>query len=183
MCRCGDGPVGEGWMRFVTSALASSLILVGCATHTQRDANELRAVIQTAAASGKSCLSDVAAKHPDLAAHMPLQGAEPTFRQLADKRLITPEDARSLLSWHSDLEHCREIVAATLMPALPSMAETMKVNDARIDAAYFALLRRQISWGDANWRLQTARHQGREAIAADVRAVDQQSRQEDAAER
>jgi len=80
-----------------------------------------------------------------------------------------------LLSWHSDLEHCREIVAATLMPALPSMAETMKVNDARIDTAYLALLRRQISWGDANRRLQIARHQGREAIAADVRAVDQRA--------
>ncbi|HKM65514.1 MAG TPA: hypothetical protein VJY39_23800 [Acidisphaera sp.] len=166
------------------AAVTLSVLLAGCATQAQREAQNIRTLTLSAKAALDSCVASAALGHDDLAAHMPLNGnAEPSLQQLADDSRITPAETQSLITWHSAIEQCRHGLLADIQPTLPTIAVVLQTAYAHYDEVLVALMKHQISWGTADQQLVAVRRQGQEALMQASKEIVSQLQQADAAER
>src|SRR5262245_35663950 len=126
---CGAAP-----KRHAILAIASVLLLVGCATAAQRTYNRIGADIQETQVKGQQCLA-VARSQPDVA---PLNaklamGAEPSLEQLGDSSYASEAEKQALLKFSALVKPCRQIIIdegqKDLPLTLPVFANAFSKND------------------------------------------------------
>lgn len=100
------------------AALALAILLLGCQTTAQTQANEFQARARTLSRNLASCYEPIQSD-PQFATlyrrlHLSMGRGEPTLSQRSDQMRPTIEEAGSLEDWHKAEAPCRQIAASGL---------------------------------------------------------------------
>ncbi len=95
-------------------ALATLLLLAGCATEAHQVAGRYHAVARQTMSNSEQCISNLRddPRYTAItAALMPPAGASaPTLEQQANNKKPTSEQRALIVTWHGDLSACRRIM-------------------------------------------------------------------------
>lgn len=158
-------------------ALGALLLLAGCATEAQQMAGRHQAVARQTMSISEQCISNLRddPRYTAItAALMPPAGASaPTLEQQANNRKPTAEQRALIVTWHGDLSACRRIMLEGMSATNTTIAGHQVTFYREADETYLALVRGDITYGEANRRLIHANDVRRQRIADAERAMGQ----------
>lgn len=132
------------------------LLAAGCLSPSQQEAIRVQRAIGQAVDASDTCLAPLRSR-PDyqglyarLAIEPSIPPPEPTGRQLADDGLADRAAAQVMVALHGDLAVCRGPLIDSIGRIAPDMAETAVDIWLRGDRLVLALMRQQVTWGEAN---------------------------------
>lgn len=135
-------------------------VLAGCATATQRQAQEMRANIQSASVELNSCLDSVYNSHDYNAIrdHLPTNVTKLTLQQLTDTNYITDEEKASLFAVEPPIETCRHNAVDKIGRTNPTYTKILLELLTKYEFNMIALIEKKQSWGDftRNWKADMA---------------------------
>ena len=163
--------------------LASLVIVAGCATGAQRQAQQSAAGAQEAVAQFKACWAPIIVK-PEYTPLLPYnpdaETGRPTMAQLTDERLPSTEESKLLSARRDELASCRTAFARSLYMVRPDLASVFTDGWIKGDAIAVELVERKITWGEGARRAQGALNEFQQKITAasrqwgaDLKASDQ----------
>jgi hypothetical protein len=150
-----------GWRAHV---LVACLALSGCADRAEQAA-------QDANARALACF-DRLDRDPEMAAiaaRIP-RGA-PTLAQLSDTSRITQAEAAAFYSFHDRARECRRLLIEARQLGAPAQVPVLLKQFSAQDRVYMALVRGEVSWGEAIQQIDAARAQARSELAEVDRGV------------
>ncbi len=134
-------------------------MLAGCLTSGQQEAIRVQREINRAMAASDACLAPLRAR-PDyqalywrLAIEPSVPPPAPTPAQMADTGLVDRAALRVMVAVHADLAVCRGPMIDSIARIAPELAETAVDVGLRGDRLVLTLMRREITWGEANRRI------------------------------
>lgn len=128
----------------------AAILLSGCATQAQRQAESMTNNTISAVAGLLACTQAVyqSSDFDPIRERTPIDSREITLAQLAYTGMITKSESDAVLKVHPRLQQCRrsylEQIAMTTPTLVPIYADAWTKND----AALVALLQKKISWGE-----------------------------------
>ena len=168
--------------------LLIALWLAGCATAAQRQVATITTQASEAREANNRCIADVGAK-PQFASignHMPLDGSPPNLAQKADTSLATPQEAKVILSWRSDIANCRLALNTAVQSFAPALVPALLETQNAQDAVWVKLIHRELGWGGALQQLadiQTTIREKSQQVGKEMTAELQQEHQAEMAQR
>jgi hypothetical protein len=162
------------WLGFLRTTrvyrtLLAALIVGGCATAAQRQAQQAGVATREAAAQSKACIAAVIAKpeYAPLAAHTPdPTTGQLTMAQLTDESLISPAQAKLFGARHDDLNPCKAHLLNSLSTARPDIVPILASEYAKGTALAVQLVERKITWGEWGRQGQAISSDTRQQLAA-----------------
>lgn len=139
--------------RFVVLFAGSLLLIAGCQTMAQRQAEALRVSMQVANQKIKACVQKIESNpaYQEIAKHTPLNGlVSPTLLQLADAGVPTDEDVQAIIALHNEVSVCRGHSIEDYMQIVPGIIPTTVELYRMSDLITVDLIQRKITWGEAN---------------------------------
>lgn len=142
-----------------TAAVLFALTLPACLSPGQVEGIRIQRQINRAVAASDTCLTPIR-ERPDyqpvfrrLAVEPSVPPPRPTPPQLADPGYPDRETMRIMVAIHADLVVCRNPLIEGIARISPELAETAVDIWLRGDRLMLALMRRQITFGEANRRI------------------------------
>jgi hypothetical protein len=149
--------------------LAGLVIVAGCATGAQRQAQQSAVGAQEAAAQFKACWAPIIVKpeYTPLLPHNPdPETSQPTMVQLTDERLPSQEEAKLWAARHDEMASCRMAFARYLYSVRPDLAAVFTDGWIKGDAIAVDLVERKITWGEGARRTQGALNEFQQKLTA-----------------
>lgn len=146
-----------------------ALLLVGCATAAQRQAQQSGMETRSALAQFKACVKSVRDKpeYGQLLVHSPdLETAQPSTAQLTDETVPSEQDARLFAARFDETNPCRGQLLTALSPARPDLVPILADELAQGSAIAVLVVERKITWAENSRRVQELASSARQKIAA-----------------
>ena len=142
-----------------TAAALVALTLTGCLSPGQVEGIRMQREINRAVVASDTCLTPIR-EQPDyqpvfrrLAVEPSVPPPRPTPAQLADPGYPDRETMRAMVAIHADLVVCRNPLIEGIARIAPDLAETAVDIWLRGDRLMLALMRREVTFGEANRRI------------------------------
>jgi hypothetical protein len=127
------------------------MLLTGCSTAAQRQAQEIGAATRQTTAEFKACITAIYAK-PEYAPLLPhdidLATGQFTMAQLTDESLILPEQARLFSARHDELNPCRARFLKGLSTVRPDLVPILASEFTKGTDLAVQLVERKATWGE-----------------------------------
>ena len=156
------------WRRARVAVVMLLLVVAGCATAAQRQAQQAGVASREAVAQLKSCLSAVWSKpeYASLVPHNPdMDTGQHTMVQLTDESVPSAEEARLEAARFDENSGCRKQFLASLSLARPDLVPILANGYSRGAAIVVELVERKITWGEAARRETEAASDVRSQVA------------------
>ncbi len=130
-------------------------LMIGCETATQKHISTLTADIQASEQRAYACLQKIETNPAFLgiSKHTPLSGRmTPNIQQLADDTIPTEEESKVIVALHNELSQCRARGIEDFMKTVPSLVSIFVPAYLEGDLITVELIKRKITWGEANKR-------------------------------
>lgn len=137
-------------------ALLVPLLAAGCLSPSQHEAIRVQRAIGQAVDDSDTCLAPLRSRpeyqalYARLAIEPRIPPPAPTGAQLADTGLADHAAAQAMVALHGDLSVCRGPLIDSIGRIAPDMADTAVDIWLRGDRLVLALMRQEMSWGEAN---------------------------------
>lgn len=164
------------------AVLVLPLLAAGCLTPRQQEAIRVQRAIGQAVDASDDCLAPLRgrAEYQDLYAHLAIEPRipppPPSAAQLADEGHADRAAARAMVALHDELSACRGPLIDSIGRIAPDMAETAVDIWLRGDRLVLALMRQDLTWGEANRQIGVLQaeyfHRLADVVAATRRRID-----------
>lgn len=132
------------------SSMLVAIVLAGCTTAAQRQAQAIASNNQEAAAILQSCTRAVydSAGFEPLRAHVPLNPDQLTLEQLADTNLATDGEIKAILLLHPAFQACSTDYLNQIALTTPTLVPIFATMLTRRDEALVGAIQKTVSWGE-----------------------------------
>ncbi len=163
-------------IKFYCLVGACLFLMIGCETATQKHISNLTADIQAAEQRVYACLQNIETNpvYQGLSKHTPLTGRmTPSIEQLTDDTLPTEDESKVIVALHNELSQCRARGIEDLMKTVPSLVSIFVPAYLEGDLITVELIKRKITWGEANKRKATIKNETMSKGHAEVQRLNQ----------
>ena len=127
------------------------LVVAGCATQAQKDADRIAAGIEATYASAAQCLSKVRTQPGFLRLNDKGLWNEPhTLTQLVDEAHTSLAEKQAIVRYYESIQPCRDLLFDGLLKSAPAYVPIYATMIARTDGLYADLVVERTAWGEAN---------------------------------
>lgn len=151
-------------------------LMIGCETATQKHISTLAADIQAAEQRAYACAQQIETNpaFQGISKHTPLTGrTTPNIEQLADDAIPTEEESKVIVALHNELSQCRARGIEDFMKTVPSLVSIFTPAYLEGDLITVELIKRKITWGEANKRKATIKNEAMTKGQAEVQRLNQ----------
>jgi hypothetical protein len=168
-----------------TTLIASVLLLlIGCATHAQRQFQAMKAGNQEHAAQMKACAAIVynPPESAPLRPHLPLAISDLTLQQLSDMSYATPAEVQAIFVTHPKLKECRKALLVATAQTEPALVPVIIASYNKNEDDLLAVIQQRMTWGEYASRVRDRTAEAQAALQTEDRRVVSGLQQEHQAE-
>jgi hypothetical protein len=158
----------------ICTAWLISILLAGCATQAQMQAEELQSSLNRITQEATACYQ-AAFSDPDvqiLREKTPLEvrtNSSPSLAMLSDKSYISDAEADASFKLHAMVTPCRNKMVESLQQSAPMYVPVVVGHYVRSDETLVKLHNKEITWGQANEASQVEKYR----YISESQAIDQ----------
>ncbi len=138
--------------------LLAALLVSGCATQAQIQAQTMAENAQSAGAAGEACVRNVQASpaFAPLLQRFPSKPSDTTIEQLANTNKATEGEIKAIFLVHPEFQKCRQALMSQAALTHPGIPPILAAAYAKRDADLVELVQKKITWGEWTVRLKTS---------------------------
>ena len=150
-----------------------ALVLAGCATQAQQQAQMMMSNSESALAQVNSCTTSIynSPDYAPLRPHIPLDLRQVTLEQLADTRKITKSEVKAIYAVHPKLQSCRQNYLDQIVQTTPSLASIEAATFSRNNLDIVKLVHGKLTWGQFVERTQSVFAEGAEQLSTEAQRI------------
>jgi len=165
-------------------ALFSILLISGCATAAQMQAQKIRSNDALATNELKTCL-EVVRQSPDFDAlreHIPLNFLQTSLAQMSDDSKVTEAEIKAFYATDPPIQACRKTAADRLTTTTPALVPIVIDDWQQRDELEIALIKKKITWGEFISRAKENAVKAKKEVTLAMQQLGSQLQQDNTAE-